>query len=82
MIEYMVIESIQMGKITEVYERFRTRGRLLPEGLEYIESWLSKDERRCFQLMRTENPALFDLWFEQWNDLVEFEVVEIGQKPA
>jgi Protein of unknown function (DUF3303) len=79
---YMVIESFAAGRLNDVYQRFHAKGRMLPEGLHYIESWLSTDGRRCFQLMETEDPSLFGIWEKSWQDLVEFEVVELGEKPA
>ena len=56
----MVIETFKPGKIDEVYERFKKKGRLLPSGLKYIDSWLSVDRTKCFQLMETEKIELFD----------------------
>ena len=54
---------------------------MLPQGLEYVDSWLAADQTRCFQLMRTDRPELFERWFAFWDDLVEFEVVGLGEKP-
>ncbi len=53
------------------------RGRMLPEGLRYIDSWIVEDDRldTCFQLMETNDPSLFDVWGANWSDLGEFEVV-------
>lgn len=73
----MVIETYTQGP-GPVYERAAERGRMLPPGLTYLESWI--DERgldRCFQLMATEEPSLFDEWIANWNDLVEFEIVPV-----
>ena len=78
----MVIETFLPGRKDEVYDRFAKRGRMLPDGLEFIESWLEKDGDRCFQLMETDDPSLFPGWIENWKDLIEFEVVEIGPKPG
>jgi hypothetical protein len=80
--QYMVIETFAPGCKEKVYERFQQKGRMLPEGLKYLDSWLEKDGNRCFQLMETSEPSLFGLWFEHWKDLVTFEVVEIGEKPT
>jgi hypothetical protein len=66
---------------SQVYERFEGKGRMLPEGLTYIDSWLEKDGDRCFQLMETHDPSLFDRWMDSWKDLVSFEIVELGEKP-
>jgi hypothetical protein len=51
---------------------------MLPPGLAYVDSWI--DERgldRCFQLMETEDPSLFERWIAEWSDLVEFEIVPV-----
>jgi hypothetical protein len=75
--KYMVIETFAPGQRAAVYERFRSRGRLLPNGLDYIDSWVEKDGERCFQLMETSRPELFEEWISRWQDLVSFEIVEI-----
>ena len=54
---------------------------MLPEGLNYVNSWLEKNGDRCFQLMETDDPTLFETWFKNWNDLVSFEVVEGPKGP-
>lgn len=71
---YMVIEKYLHGP-GPVYERFAERGRMLPEGLTYVDSWIVDDASmdHCFQLMETADPALFDAWFERWSDLVSIE---------
>jgi len=79
---YMVIEHFLPGCKERVYQRFEQKGRMLPEGLTYIDSWLEKDGDRCFQLMETDDPSLFDIWIENWNDLTEFEIVELDTKPT
>jgi hypothetical protein len=75
---YMVIERYLSGP-GPVYERAAACGRMLPEGLEYVNSWVVDDGGmdRCFQLMETSDPALFDVWFERWSDLVSFEVYPV-----
>ncbi|MEO6098657.1 MAG: DUF3303 family protein [Fibrobacteria bacterium] len=78
----MVIETFKPGKLDEVYSRFHKQGRMMPEGLFYLDSWLEKGGLRCFQLMETENPQLFSEWMEKWNDLAGCEIVEIGIKPV
>jgi hypothetical protein len=73
---YMVIETFTQGA-RPVYERARDRGRMLPEGLRYVESWVEDGLGRCFQLMETDDPALFDAWTAAWADLAEFEIVPV-----
>jgi len=74
---FMVLEKYREGAAPEVYRRARERGRLLPEGLHYVSSWVDLDVSRCFQLMETEDAALFDGWIREWADLVECEVVPV-----
>lgn len=80
--KYMVIESFKPGAIRQVYTRYESEGRMLPQGLFYLDSWLSDDETRCFQLMETENPELFDQWIENWSDLTNFEIVAVRDSPT
>ena len=71
---YMVIERFRPGKIDEVYARLAAEGRLLPENLGYVDSWLNREHSICFQLMETDEPAQFEIWFGRWSDLVDFEL--------
>ncbi len=81
--KYMVVETFAPGGKALVYERFREKGRMLPDGLRYLDSWLEKDGDRCFQLMETDSPSLFEQWINEWRDLVSFEVIELDpQKPT
>jgi Protein of unknown function (DUF3303) len=74
---YMVIERYLSGP-GPVYERAAVRGRMLPDGLAYVNSWVVDGGMdRCFQLMETSAPALFDAWFERWSDLVSFELYPV-----
>jgi hypothetical protein len=81
MAQYMVIEHFFPGCKLKIYERFHQKGRMLPEGLTYINSWLAIDGDRCFQLMEAADPSLFETWMEQWKDLLRLEIVELGEKP-
>jgi hypothetical protein len=71
---YMVIERFKDGDIVPVYRRFREHGRLAPEGLSYVSSWVDTNLERCYRLMETDNPLLLDEWITHWNDIVDFEV--------
>ena len=73
---YMVIERFVHGA-RPVYERAAERGRVLPDGLVYVDSWIDERLERCFQLMETDDPALFDEWIASWSDIGEFEVVPV-----
>ena len=49
----------------------------MPEGIEYRESWVSEDLRRCFQVMERQDRRLLDQWMTNWSDITEFEVVAV-----
>jgi hypothetical protein len=76
---FMVIERFATGHVPEVYRLVRERGRSLPPGLTYLNSWVSAGLDRCFQLMETDDPALFQEWIAGWGDLVEFEIVPVTE---
>lgn len=73
---YMVIERFTQGP-KPVYERAAEHGRLLPEGLVYVDSWVDERLDRCFQLMETDDPSLLDEWTARWSDLADFELVPV-----
>ena len=74
---YMIIERFRNRDPVPVYQRFREQGRLAPEGLTYVSSWVSVDLTTCYQIMETSDRALLDEWLARWSDLVEFEVVPV-----
>ncbi len=71
---YMLVETFLHGA-RPVYERVAARGRLLPPGLVYVDSWIDERLRTCFQLMETDDPILLNEWMDGWRDLVAFEVI-------
>jgi len=73
----MVIEHFSSGKAVEVYRRFRDRGRMAPDGVRYVASWVDLEFRRCFQVMEADSEALLKVWTDNWDDLVEFEIVPV-----
>lgn len=73
--QFVIVETFRGGDPVPVYRRFRDRGRLAPEGLRYVASWVSDDLTRCFQVMECEDRALLDEWMANWRDLVDFEVI-------
>ena len=74
---YMIVEHFRGGDAVLVYRRFRDQGRLAPEGLRYVSSWVTGDLRRCFQIMECEDPALLAQWTARWKDLIEFEIIPV-----
>jgi len=74
---FMVVERFKPGRVSEVYARFRERGRMLPGELEYVSSWVDVERTCCFQLMETGDHGLLDKWMENWKDLIDFEVFPV-----
>ncbi|GAA3293022.1 DUF3303 family protein [Dactylosporangium vinaceum] len=74
---FMVIETFRGGQPRPVYDRARAQGRLLPEGLRYVDSWVAADFARCYQLMECDELTLLMRWIAEWTDLVDFEVVPV-----
>ena len=74
---YMIVEHFRGGDAAPVYRRFRERGRMAPEGLRYVASWVTDDLRRCFQVMECDDPRLLEAWLDHWRDIVDFEVIPV-----
>ena len=74
---FMVVEHFKNKDPLPVYRRFRDRGRLAPEGVQYISSWVDEGLERCFQVMEADERDLIDRWIENWNDIVDFEVFPV-----
>lgn len=79
---FMVIETFRQQDAKTVYRRFRDSGRQMPEGLVYVDSWVSADLGRCFQLMESPDVTLLQQWIAAWSDLAEFEVIPVVQGRA
>ena len=74
---YLVVETFRGGDARPVYRRFRDEGRLAPEGLRYVASWVTEDFLRCYQVMECDDRALLDAWIARWRDLDDFEVLPV-----
>jgi hypothetical protein len=74
---YMVVEHFRNGDAVPVYRRFRDRGRMVPDGLTYVSSWVDHKLERCYQLMETEDRGLLEQWIANWSDLIDFEVYPV-----
>lgn len=71
---YLIIEKYKAGKLKEVYLRFAERGRLAPDDLQYVSSWITDDLSTCYQVMQTSNYGSLEQWMDNWKDLIDFEV--------
>ena len=74
---FMVIEHFRPGRAPEIYRRFRERGRMAPDALKYVSSWVDLKFERCFQLMEADSEQHFKEWTANWDDLADFEIVPV-----
>lgn len=74
---YMVVEHFKNKDAVPVYRRFREHGRMAPDGLTYVSSWIDEKLERCYQLMETHDRRLIDQWMSHWRDIVDFEVYPV-----
>lgn len=74
---YMIVEHFKDKDAAAVYRRFRDKGRMAPDGLSYVSSWVDENFERCYQIMETGDRRLLDQWMANWNDLVDFEVYPV-----
>jgi len=74
---FMVIEKFRNQDARAIYRRFRDRGRMMPDGLGFVSSWVSADLGRCFQVMEATDVTLLQQWVTRWSDLVDFEIVPV-----
>jgi hypothetical protein len=77
-VQFMVIETFRNQDAKSVYRRFRDKGRMVPDGITFVSSWVSADLDRCFQIMECDDITLLQRWVTAWSDLVEFEVIPVS----
>jgi Domain of unknown function (DUF3303) len=76
---FMVVETFRDHDAKSIYRRLRDKGRMMPEGLAFVNSWVTADLGRCFQLMECDNVTLFQRWAAEWSDLMELEIIPVVQ---
>ena len=74
---WMIVERFRNGDPLPVYRRFRERGRMAPEGLRYVASWVTEDFTTCYQVMECDDRALLDAWMANWRDVTDFDVIAV-----
>ena len=72
---YMVVEQFKDARA--IYKRFREKGRMMPDGLHYISSWIDRDLKTCWQVMETQDEGLFRQWTDAWSDLMDFRIIPV-----
>ena len=75
--QYMIIERFYPEKLRMLYSRFEEKGRMLPEGLLFINSWIDKEVSTCYQVMETESEEKLKQWITLWSDLADFEIIPV-----
>ena len=79
---FIVIERFTDRDPAPIYARVREKGRSLPDGLRYVDSWVEVNFDRCFQVMECDDPVLLQRWVLGWRDLAEFEIVPVSPSKA
>jgi Protein of unknown function (DUF3303) len=74
---YMIIETFYPGKVKQLYKRFEEKGRMLPEGLVYLGSWINEELSTCYQVMEADTREKIDEWISHWNDLADFTIIPV-----
>ncbi|WP_234571801.1 DUF3303 domain-containing protein [Rhodohalobacter sp. 614A] len=74
---YMIIETFKPGQVNEIYKRLEEKGRMQPEGLTYIHSWIDENMEKCYQVMETDSEEKIHQWISNWDDVMEFKIVPV-----
>jgi hypothetical protein len=75
---FMIIKRFRDEDMLPVYKRLREKGRMLPDGLTYVNSWIEPNFGRCFQLMECDDLRLIQKWVLQWRGTgTTFEIVPV-----
>ncbi|MEJ0101372.1 MAG: DUF3303 family protein [Bacteroidota bacterium] len=74
---YMIIETFHPGKVKSLYKRFDEKGRMMPAGVDYINSWIDEDVKTCYQVMETDDLNKLHEWISHWNDLADFRIIPV-----
>lgn len=75
--QFMVVERLRNQDAKAIYRRLREQGRMMPEGLTFVSSFVAADFSRCFQLMECSDVALLQRWVAQWSDIMAFDIVPV-----
>jgi len=75
--QYMIIEQFRPGKVKEMYQRFSEKGRMMPDGVTFVGSWINESVTVCYQVMEAESREQLQIWIDNWKDYVDFEVIPV-----
>jgi hypothetical protein len=79
---FMVVERFKNRDAKAIYSRLKTDGRMMPDGLKYVGSWIETNFDRCFQVMECDDEKLLHDWADRWRDLMDFEFVPVRTSEA
>ncbi len=74
---YLIIETFHKGKVKALYQRFAEKGRMMPEGVEYINSWTDEAIEVCYQIMKSDSLEKLQEWVSYWSDLADFQIIPV-----
>ncbi|HEY5826486.1 MAG TPA: DUF3303 family protein [Cyclobacteriaceae bacterium] len=74
---FLIIEKFRAGKMKILYQRYDEKGRMMPEGVNFVSSWINEDVTICYQVMESESLEKLKEWINNWNDLADFEIIPV-----
>jgi Domain of unknown function (DUF3303) len=74
---FMVVERFKNRDAKVIYARLDEKGRMMPDGLRYVASWIETNFDRCFQVVEADDERLLHEWADRWRDIVDFEFVPV-----
>ncbi|HVZ98636.1 MAG TPA: DUF3303 family protein [Chitinophagaceae bacterium] len=74
---FMIIEIFREGKIKELYQRFSEKGRQLPAGVTYVNSWIDENVTTCYQVMESDAADKIKEWTLLWEDVANFTIIPV-----
>ena len=71
----MVIERFKDSDA--VRRRFAEHGRMMPDDVRYINSWIQMDGNICYQVMEAASAERLNDWTKHWEDIVDFKIIPV-----
>ena len=74
---YLIIERFYPEKVKALYQRFEAEGRLLPDGVQYLNSWIDEKIETCYQLMESDTQEKLLEWVSRWSEFATFDIIPV-----
>jgi len=74
---FMIIEHFHPQRVKALYERLDREGRVLPPGINYLNSWIDESVSTCYQVMEAPSLEQLSAWTKRWEDYADFEIIPV-----